>query len=90
MAEKIVNDSSAKAPKKDKKEPSKAAGFFQKALKYFKDCKNELKRIVWPTPKATFKSSGVVLAVVAVVCLFVSLLDTAFMALLRQVMNVAG
>ena len=55
-----------------------------------KDCRGEVKKIVWPTPKATFKNTGVVLATIIVLGLFVFLLDTAFMNLLGLVMNVAA
>lgn len=64
--------------------------FIKRAGKFFKDCKGEIKKIVWPTPKATFKNTGVVLVTILVVALFVFLLDTVFMNLLGLVMNVAG
>ena len=64
--------------------------FTKKAGKFFRDCKGEIKKIVWPTPKATFKNTGVVLVTILVVALFVFLLDTVFMNLLGLVMNVAG
>lgn len=75
---------------KASKSPGKFAGFAAKTAKFFRDCKGEIKKIVWPTPQATFKSSGVVLAVVAVVCVFVFLLDSTFMTLLGKIMNIAG
>ena len=52
--------------------------------------KRTVKKIVWPTPKATFKNTGVVLATIAVLGVFVFLLDTVFMNLLGLVMNVAA
>ena len=64
--------------------------FFKRAAKFFRDCKGEVKKIVWPTPKATFKNTGVVLVTIIVVALFVFLLDTVFMNLLGLVMDVAG
>ena len=64
--------------------------FTKKAGKFFRDCKGEIKKIVWPTPKATFKNTGVVLVTILVVALFVFLLDTVFMNLLGLVMDVAG
>ena len=42
---------------------------------------------MWPTPKATFKNTGVVLVTILVVALFVFLLDTVFMNLLGLVME---
>ena len=63
--------------------------FFKKIGKFFRDCKGELKKIVWPTPKSVFKSTGVVLVTIIVLSLFVFLLDTGFMNLLGLVMDVA-
>lgn len=63
--------------------------FFQKIGKFFRDCKGELKKIVWPTPKSVFKSTGVVLVTIVVLGLFVFALDTGFMNLLSLVMDVA-
>ena len=66
------------------------AAFGRKVTKFVKDCRGEIKKIVWPSPKATFKNTGVVLVTIIVLGLFVFLLDTAFMNLLGLVMNVAA
>ncbi len=73
-----------------KKGENPVVRFAKRVTKFFRDCKGEVKKIVWPTPKATFKNTGVVLVTIAVVALFVFLLDTAFMNLLGLVMDVAG
>ncbi|WP_322174344.1 preprotein translocase subunit SecE [Acutalibacter caecimuris] len=75
---------------KSTKKPNALVAFGKKATKFAKDCKGELKKIVWPTPKAVFKNTGVVLVTIIVLGLFVFLLDTAFMNLLGLVMNVAA
>ena len=64
--------------------------FIKRAGKFFKDCKGEIKKIVWPTPKTVFKNVGVVLATIIILALFIFLLDTVFMNLLGLVMEVAG
>ena len=49
--EKKVNAAPAKAAvavKKDTAEP----GFFEKIGKWFREMKSELKKVIWPTPKA--------------------------------------
>lgn len=56
--------------------------FTKKAGKFFRDCKGEIKKIVWPTPKNVFKNVGVVLATIILLGLFIFLLDTVFMNLL--------
>ena len=64
--------------------------FVKRVTKFLRDCRGEVKKIVWPTPKATFKNTGVVLVTIIVAALFVFLLDTVFMNLLGLVMDVAG
>ena len=64
--------------------------FVKRVTKFFRDCRGEVKKIVWPTPKATFKNTGVVLVTIIVASLFVFLLVTVFMYLLGLVMDVAG
>ncbi len=87
--------SSAKADKKtsdkktsDKKPSEKKPSIFSRIAKYFRECKSEIKKIVWPTPKATFKNMGIVLVVLIVIGLFIYALDTGLLALLGLVMNV--
>ena len=64
--------------------------FTKKVGKFIRDCKGEIKKIVWPTPKNVFKNVGVVLVTVIILALFIFLLDTVFMSLLGLVMDVAG
>lgn len=65
-------------------------GFLKRMVKFFRDCKGELKKIVWPTPQTVFKNMGIVLVTILVLGLFVFGLDTVFMQLLGLVMNIAG
>ncbi len=88
MAE-IEKKTDNKPEKKAGKGPNAFVRFFKKIGKFFRDCKGELKKIVWPTPKSVFKSTGVVLATIIILGLFVFLLDTGFMNLLGLVMDVA-
>ena len=75
---------------KDKKEKSKKAApkknkvkLGQKIKKFFKDYKSELKKIVWCSKKQTLQYTLYVLVAIVIVSLFIFLLDTAFVALLR-------
>ncbi len=68
----------------------KKANVFENIKKFFRDCKNEVKKIVWPTPKTVFKNMGIVLAVIFAVGLFIFGLDTALITLLGKFMSVAG
>ena len=76
--------------KTEAKKPNAFSAFVKKTAKFLKDCKGEIKKIVWPTPKAVFKNTGVVLATIIVLGLFVFALDTAFMSLLGLIMDVAA
>ncbi len=84
------SESSAKTDKKssDKKPSEKKPSVFARMGKYFRECKSEIKKIVWPTPKATFRNMGIVLAVLIIVGLFIFALDTGLIALLRLVMDI--
>ena len=53
---------STAAVKKDDKKP----GFFARIGKWFRDMGNELKRVVWPTPKQLTHNTLVALSVMAV------------------------
>ena len=63
---------------------------FGATAKFFRDCKAEIKKIVWPTPKATFKNMGVVLVAMIIIGLFIFALDTGFGALLGLIMDTAA
>lgn len=76
------------ADKSEKKE-----NFFARAgkaiSKFFRDTKSEAKKMVWPTPQSVFKNTGVVLATIILIGLFVFGLDTLLINLLGLIMNVA-
>ena len=68
MAEEVKKEEAAVATSEDKKavakdakpkqkKPSKFIGFFKKIGKFFKECKVELKKIVWASPSATLKNT---------------------------------
>ena len=68
----------------------KKQGLFSKIKNFFIDCKIELKKIVWPTQKTVWKNTGIVLALIFTIGIFVALFDTMFLQLLRMVMTVAN
>ena len=70
------------------KEKGKFAAWLVKVGKFFRDTKAEIRKIVWPTPKVTFRNMGVVLIAMIVVGLFIFGLDTAFGKLLGLIMEV--
>jgi len=55
---------------------------------YFRGVKTELKKVVWPTKKETYRYTVVVLVVCAFFALLFWLLDTGILFLLGQVLNI--
>ena len=55
---------------------------------YFHGVKTELKKVVWPTKKETYRYTVVVLVVCAFFALLFFLLDTGILTLLEQVLNI--
>ena len=74
-AEKIekAEKTKAKKPKSDK--PNIFIRIFEAIGRFFKDLRGETKKIVWPDAKSVLKSTGVVLAVVAVFTVVIWLID---------------
>ena len=73
-----------KTAKTEKKKPNKFVGFFKKIGKFFKECKVELKKIVWASPSATTKNTILVtVAILLFAAIFLGL-DTLFNALLNR------
>ena len=72
MAENKKVTETAKKPAKPKKP------FWGRIVKFFKDYKSELKKIVWPSREETIKSSWVVLVSLAVTALVIGGLDYLF------------
>ncbi len=67
----------------------KKTNIFEKIKNIFTDFKNEIRRIIWPTPKMTFKNTGIVFATILIVGTFVFLLDFAMTNILGLIMSVS-
>ncbi len=76
-----------------KKEPEKKPNIFKRMgkgiAKFFRDIKSEIKKIVWPTVKTTFKNVGVVLLSMLIVGVLITALDYGLHFLLGFLMHVA-
>ncbi|MGN0983985.1 MAG: preprotein translocase subunit SecE [Gemmiger sp.] len=68
----------ADAPKKKTSFMAKVKGFFGGILKYFKDTKSELKKVVWPSKKDVKTNTITVIIVVAIAAVVLILLDMIF------------
>lgn len=62
---------------------------FTRIKDFFVDCKNELKKIVWPTQKTVLKNTGIVLAMIFVMGVFVAALDAGLLKALSMIMSVS-
>ncbi len=63
--------------------------FFQNVGKFFRDYKNEIKKVVWPTKQTVVRNTLVVLAMIIIIGLFIFGLDTGLLNLLGLFMNVS-
>lgn len=66
----MAKDSVSKEKDKSKKKKGP-----NKVLKYLRDLKSEIKKVVWPTRKQLFNNTAVVLAVMVVTALFLAGVD---------------
>lgn len=79
------------AKKKDaEKKPNVFKRMGKGIAKFFRDIKSEIKKIVWPTPKATFTNMGIVLLAMLIVGVVVFALDSGLGWLLGFVMHVGS
>ena len=69
-----------------KKNAEKKPNIIQRIGKFFTDCKSEMKKIVWPTIKVTFKNTGVVLSSIIII----GALDFGLTGLLGTIMHIAN
>ena len=80
----------AKAKKANEKNSKKAALAKKpkkSIVKYFKDCKAEFKKVVWPTPKSTTNNTIVVIVVCLVAGLFIFGIDSLFAFLNKVILG---
>ncbi len=54
---------------------TKKPSIWSRIGKFFKDCKSEFKKLVWPTPKQLLKNSALVLVSIIVVGACLALVD---------------
>ena len=82
--EKKVNAAPAKAAVAVKKEDVKLT-FFQKAGKWFREMKSELKKVIWPTPKALRNNTLISLGMMVVSAVVIWGFDQIATALVRLI-----
>ena len=83
--ESVSSEKKAKAPKEKKK-----AGALDRAKRWLKDLKGELKKVTWPSAKDTIKNVGIVIACVIVVGIFIWIFDFLARAVIDALLNLFG
>ena len=58
-----------------------------KVLRYFRELRSELKKVVWSTPKQVLKNALIVVACVLVVGVFIWVFDFAAQSLITALIN---
>jgi preprotein translocase subunit SecE len=66
---------------------AKEKNLFDKGLQFLREVRMELKKVTWPSRKQTIGSTVVVLAVVAIVSLFLGIIDAGLSGLIRAVLR---
>lgn len=58
-----------------------------KAIKYLKECKAEIKKVTWPDRKQLIHNTGIILVFIAIVTVILSILDAGFAWLFQLLTN---
>ena len=82
-SDKKAKDKDTKKKKKDAKKPNRA-------LKWFKDLKAELKKVTWPSVKSVIKNVGVVVACVLIVGVCIWVFDWLARAVVDALLQLFG
>ena len=87
MAEEKKNNSApakaVTAVKKDETDPN----FFQRAQKWFREMKSELKKVVWPTPKALRNNTLISVGMMIVSAIGIWLFDQVAQGIVRLIFS---
>ena len=65
----------------------KEKGFIDKSIQFLREVKVELKKVTWPSRKQTMGSTVVVLVIVAIISLFLGIVDAGLSGLIRAVLQ---
>ena len=72
--------------KKDEARP----GLFKRIGKWFREMKSELKKVVWPTPKALAKNVGIALVMIFLSAIVIWGFDEIAQMLVKALLSLAG
>ena len=87
--EKKVTTAPAKAVTAVKKDDAKP-GFFKRIGKWFREMKSELKKVIWPTPKAFMKNTAVSLGMMFASAIVMWVFDEVGQLLVKALLTLSG
>ncbi len=87
--EKKVTTAPAKAVTAVKKDDTKP-GFFKRVAKWFREMKSELKKVIWPTPKAFMKNTLVSLGMMFASAIVMWAFDEVGQLLVKALLTLSG
>ena len=87
--EKKVTTAPAKAVTAVKKDDAKP-GFFKRVGKWFREMKSELKKVIWPTPKAFSKNTLVALGMMFASAIVMWVFDEVGQLLVKALLTLTG
>jgi len=87
--EKKVTTAPAKAVTAVKKDDAKP-GFFKRVAKWFREMKSELKKVIWPTPKAFMKNTLVALGMMFASAIVMWAFDEVGQLLVKALLTLSG
>ena len=87
--EKKVNAAPAKAAVAVKKDDSEL-GFFQKVGKWFREMKSELKKVIWPTPKALRNNTLISVGMMLISAVVIWGFDTIAQMVVKLIFTLGG
>ena len=82
----MAKDTNAKGTKNKEESKKKKGGI----AKFFRDLRSELKKVVWPSRKQVVNNTGVVLATMTALGLFLAGIDFGLGELLDLVLHIGG
>lgn len=76
----MKDEKGEKIEKKEKVNKAKTdeKSFFFRVNKWFKECKSEIKKVIWPDKKQVVNNTIAVIIMVLVSTIFISILDVGF------------
>ena len=66
---------------------AKEKNIFDKSIQFLREVKVELKKVTWPSKKQTIGSTAVVLVIVAIISLFLGIVDAGLSGLIQAVLQ---